>query len=149
MICGKRWRSQFWFSFVFSSPLFLVLFSCDGGGQHVCFFSFLCTASTLYSDKKHLFSPVKTQCWAQNTERALLVEANMTVRLPRKPCIAVRISSCFVADCGSWCVSFKTESNLGGHLWSRLPLLCLIIKGRWSLKTSPKTMFQKSHEGQK
>lgn len=44
---------------------------------------------------------MKTQCWTQNAERVLLVEANMTVRLPRKPCIAVRISGCFVADCES------------------------------------------------
>ena len=73
---------------------------------------------------------------------------NMEVKLPReKACSGVRITGCFVADCGD----SKLNPSPGGHLYhlrSQLPLLCLIIKRRTPphthAHTQKKTCFLKA-----
>lgn len=165
MMCGKRLQSQLWFLAVmfFFPPFYFMytFFFCPMGGSTCldCVF-FLCTASTLYSDKTPLCSLMETQCWTQNTDRVLLVEANVAVKLPRKPWnvftsyVAVRITGCFYGRLWTLCGRFKAESYPGGHryhLWSRLALLCLITIRKVK---SPRPCFQKetakkkSHGGQ-
>lgn len=114
------------------------------------FFFFLCTASTLYSDKTPLCSLMETQCWTQNTDRVLLVEANVAVKLPRKPWnvftsyVAVRITGCFygrlwtlVWEIQGWILPGRSPVS---PLISTLALLCLITIRKVK---SPRPCFQK------
>lgn len=143
MMRGKK-KAALVFSF-FSPPLlFLVYFLCDGGGggQHILiFFSFFCSSFSFYFFLYSIYlvqwkdtplsSLAQTRCGTQNTERASLAEANVTVRLPRSLCIAVGSRGCF---CGSWWIPrgrFQGRVQLWEVTWSRHPLLCLITKGRW------------------
>lgn len=141
------------FYFMYTLFLFFSFFFARWGGRHVWivffFFFFLCTASTLYSDKTPLCSLMETQCWTQNTDRVSLVEANVAVKLPRKPWnvftsyVAVRITGCFYGRLWTPCGRFKADSYLGGHLyhlWSRLALLCLITIRKVK---SPRPCFRK------
>ena len=145
-----------YFSPYISCSFFLPL---GGGGSpclDCCFFFFLFLYSIyLVHCYRHLSvaswelsvePPAPPQKKQKNTGLSVACRGlNMAVKLPReKPCIAVRITGCFLADCGDC----KLNPSPGGHLhhlWSQLPLPCLITKRRTPTPTHTHNTHTHTH----
>lgn len=151
MMCGKRLQSQLWFLAAFFPPfIFCTFFLPDGGVNTFGFFFSSHVQHLPCTVIRHLSVASWKLCWTQNADRVSSSRLKWQSNYLESLRIAVRITGCFVADCGSWVGDSRPNPTRDVTLSPLIstPSSVPHPKRKVTIEEIPKSMYPKSHEGQ-